>query len=254
MTTIHLLLPLLVAVLMLEAPRAHAATGEAAQDLRMAADSAPFRDAADVDATQAMLSCQPDGPVTVTQTTDASGQPGFAFYLWMQSAQTPSAPLHHLRRQRAGPARDRQHRARPAGRRTPSMNRAMSAPAWLCPATVSCAIAAFATEAKTFVKQLRQAAVRPDGAALVDVISANDDEPEGSADRFRFGRRPAFRSSGQQRGQLLGHVIVKTHQRIGWLACSRGPQDFSHTGLLGVGRPPSEFGLQQRDGLVAQAI
>ncbi len=128
MTSVHPLLPLLVAVLMLEAPRAHAATGEATQDLRMAADSAPFRDAADalvahamagdMDATQLMLSRQlvgriggtaarqllqaqilpffqrgrqSGGPVTVTQTTDASGQPGFAFYMWMQSAQTSRA-------------------------------------------------------------------------------------------------------------------------------------------------------------------
>lgn len=106
---------------------AHAAPNSASQDIQMAADSAPFQQAAnefiarsmagDVAGTQSLLSRelvgrigdaaaqqvlqtkilpffqrgrQPGGPVTVTQTTDASGQSGFAFYMWMQYAEAPT--------------------------------------------------------------------------------------------------------------------------------------------------------------------
>ena len=101
------------------APTAHA--GTPAEDLRMASDSQPFRDTADrfvaravagdVDAAAAMLSRElvartgeatirraletqivpffragggAGGSVTVTQTTDAAGQRGYAFYMWMR--------------------------------------------------------------------------------------------------------------------------------------------------------------------------
>jgi len=107
---------------------AYAAADSAAQDIQMAADSAPFHAAADdfvtramagdVDGTQALLSRQlvgrigdaaarkalqaqilpffqrgrqPGGAVTITQTTDAAGQSGFAFYMWMQYAEAPTA-------------------------------------------------------------------------------------------------------------------------------------------------------------------
>lgn len=99
---------------------AHAA-GDIAADLQMMAESQPFRQAADrfvaqamagdLDGTRAMLSEQlvarsgeasirraleaqivpffragrgPGRSVTVTQTTDAAGQRGYAFYMWMQ--------------------------------------------------------------------------------------------------------------------------------------------------------------------------
>ncbi|WP_457419212.1 hypothetical protein [Roseateles sp. P5_E7] len=120
-------LPLLLAALM-ASPATHAAPGSAAQDIRMASESAPFRQAADefvarsmagdIDSMQSLLSRQlvdrigepaarkvlqaqiapffqrarqPSGPVTVTQTTDGSGQHGFAFYMWMQYAEAPTA-------------------------------------------------------------------------------------------------------------------------------------------------------------------
>lgn len=104
-------------------PAAHAAAGHVADDIRMAVDVAPFRKAADdfivrsmagdADGTMAMLSrrmVERSGEaairqalqaqilpffqrgravgrsVTITQTTDAAGQQGFAFYMWMESA------------------------------------------------------------------------------------------------------------------------------------------------------------------------
>lgn len=80
---------------------AYAAANGTTADIQMAADSAPFRAAADefvtramagdVDRTQALLSREPGGAVTVTQTTDAAGQQGFAFYMWMQYADAPTA-------------------------------------------------------------------------------------------------------------------------------------------------------------------
>jgi hypothetical protein len=100
----------------------------AAADLRMAQDAEPFRRAADAfvasalagDATQAraMLSSAlvarsgeaavrraldtqilpffaagkaPGRSVTVTRTTDAAGQQGFAFYMWLQGADASAA-------------------------------------------------------------------------------------------------------------------------------------------------------------------
>jgi hypothetical protein len=98
------------------------------QDLRMAQDSQPFRQAADefvarsmagdVAGTRSLLSRslvertgdeavrralqsqvlpffqrgrEPGRSVTIARTTDASGQQGFAFYMWMQYAEAPTA-------------------------------------------------------------------------------------------------------------------------------------------------------------------
>ena len=109
------------------APAAQAAAGGITEDLRMVADSAPFRRAADefiarsmagdAAGTLALLSrrlVERSGDaairqalqgqilpffqrgravgrsVTVTQTTDAAGQQGFAFYMWLQSAEEPA--------------------------------------------------------------------------------------------------------------------------------------------------------------------
>ena len=109
-------------------PAAHAASGGVAEDIQMASDSAPFRKAADafiaramagdLAGAQSLLSRQlvdrsgeaairhalqsqivpffqrareAGRSVTVTQTTDASGQQGFAFYMWMQYADAPTA-------------------------------------------------------------------------------------------------------------------------------------------------------------------
>jgi excinuclease UvrABC nuclease subunit len=103
---------------------AHAAAPTVADDLQMASASQPFRQAADlfvaraaagdVAGTQAMLSRHlvdrsgeaairralenqivpffrqgraPGRSVTITQTTDAAGQRGFAFYMWMEQAE-----------------------------------------------------------------------------------------------------------------------------------------------------------------------
>jgi hypothetical protein len=111
-------------------PTAHAASGTVSEDLQMASDSATFRLAAeafiaramagDATATQAMLSRQlversgeaairsalqqqilpffqrgrePGRSVTITRTTDASGQQGFAFYMWMQFADSAARPF-----------------------------------------------------------------------------------------------------------------------------------------------------------------
>jgi hypothetical protein len=111
-------------------PLAHAAPAGANEDIRMAADSAPFRKTADdfitrsmagdVAGAQSMLSRQlvertgeaairqalqsqivpffqrgrePGRSTTTTQTTDASGQPGFAFYMWMQYADASTRPF-----------------------------------------------------------------------------------------------------------------------------------------------------------------
>ena len=107
-------------------PTAHAASS-VSEDIQMASDSAPFRKAADefvarsmagdVAGAQSLLSRQlversgdaairkvlqsqilpffqrgrePGRSVTITQTTDASGQQGFAFYMWMQYADAPT--------------------------------------------------------------------------------------------------------------------------------------------------------------------
>lgn len=128
MTSHHLVLSLSLAACLLATTAQAAPDNPVAQDLQMAADSAPFRATADdfiaramagdVAGAQALLSRQlvgrigdaaarqalqaqilpffqrgrqPSGPVTVTQTTDAAGQPGFAFYLWMQYEQAPTA-------------------------------------------------------------------------------------------------------------------------------------------------------------------
>jgi hypothetical protein len=101
----------------------HAAAPSVADDIEMASASQPFRQAADLfvarasasdlAGTQAMLSRQlversgeaaiqralhgqivpffrqaraPGRSVTITQTTDATGQRGFAFYMWMEQA------------------------------------------------------------------------------------------------------------------------------------------------------------------------
>ena len=114
---------LAAALLQLPAPAAAQAAPSIAADLQMAQDAAPFRRAADAfvasalagDAarTQAMLSPAlvgrsgeaairraletqilpffakgkaPGKSVTVTRTTDAAGQQGFAFYMWLQGA------------------------------------------------------------------------------------------------------------------------------------------------------------------------
>ena len=111
------------ALLLAQAPAAAQATQSVATDLRMAQDAEPFRRTADAfvasalagDAaqTQAMLSPTlvarsgeaairraldtqilpffargkaPGRSVTVTRTTDAAGQQGFAFYMWLQGA------------------------------------------------------------------------------------------------------------------------------------------------------------------------
>ena len=115
----------LLAAALLQVPSLAAAqvATPGAADLRMAQDSEPFRRTADAfvasamagDAarTQAMLSpalvarsgeaairraldaqilpffvqgSRPDKSVTVTRTTDAAGQQGFAFYMWLQGA------------------------------------------------------------------------------------------------------------------------------------------------------------------------
>jgi hypothetical protein len=129
MTPTHQLISsLLTACLIGGAATSTHAAGSATQDIQMAADSAPFRETADafvtrsmagdVDGMQQLLSRQlvgrigdeaarkvlqaqiapffqrgrqPGGPVTITKTTDASGQPGFAFYMWMQYADAPTA-------------------------------------------------------------------------------------------------------------------------------------------------------------------
>lgn len=119
---------LLAASLATGLSEARAATPRVAQDLQMAHDSKPFRDAADefvarsmagdVAAVQALLSRplvertggeavtralqsqivpffqrgrEPGKSVTIARTTDASGQPGFAFYMWMEYAEAPTA-------------------------------------------------------------------------------------------------------------------------------------------------------------------
>lgn len=123
-------LPLLLAAVVTSAavPLVHAAPGSVSEDIQMASDSVPFRKAADEFVTrsmagdlagaQALLSRQlvdrsgeaairnalqsqilpffqrarePGRSVTVTQTTDASGQQGFAFYMSMQYAEAPTA-------------------------------------------------------------------------------------------------------------------------------------------------------------------
>ena len=107
---------------------ARAATPSVAQDLQMAHDSKPFRAAADefiarsmagdLAGTQSLLSRslvertgdeavkralqsqivpffqrgrEPGKSVTIARTTDASGQQGFAFYMWMHYADAPNA-------------------------------------------------------------------------------------------------------------------------------------------------------------------
>jgi hypothetical protein len=119
------LAPWLLALALLQLPTAAAAqaTSSVAADLQMAQDAAPFRRAADAfvasalagDAARArgMLSPAliarsgeeairraletqilpffargkaPGKSVTVTRTTDAAGQQGFAFYMWLQGA------------------------------------------------------------------------------------------------------------------------------------------------------------------------
>jgi hypothetical protein len=112
------------------APAVYAAGSSVSEDIRMAADSVPFRKAADefvarsmagdVVGTHSMLSRQlvdrsgdaatrqalqaqilpffqrgrePGRSVTTTRTTDASGQQGFAFYMWMQYADAPARPF-----------------------------------------------------------------------------------------------------------------------------------------------------------------
>lgn len=125
----RILLPLLLAVSLASGlSEARAATPRVMQDLQMAQDSQPFRKAADdfiarsmagdVDGTQSLLSRQlvertgspavkqalqsqilpffqrgrePGKSVTVARTTDASGQQGYAFYMWMQYAEAPTA-------------------------------------------------------------------------------------------------------------------------------------------------------------------
>jgi hypothetical protein len=119
---------LMAAGLLATAPTPAHAAGSVTQDLQMAADSAPFRETADEFVTRSMAGDvagmqqllsrqlvgrigddaarkvlqaqiapffqrgrQPGGAVTVTKTTDASGQPGFAFYMWMQYAEAPTA-------------------------------------------------------------------------------------------------------------------------------------------------------------------
>lgn len=124
-----ILLPLLLAVSLASGlSEAPAATPRVVQDLQMAQDSQPFRKAADdfvarsmagdVDGTQSLLSRQliertggpavkqvlqsqivpffqrgrePGKSVTIARTTDASGQQGYAFYMWMQYADAPTA-------------------------------------------------------------------------------------------------------------------------------------------------------------------
>jgi hypothetical protein len=124
-----ILLPLLLAVSLASGlSEARAATPSVVQDLRMAQDSQPFRKAADefvarsmagdVEGTHSLLSRglvertgdaavkrvlqaqilpffqrarEPGKNVTIARTTDASGQQGFAFYMWMEYADTPSA-------------------------------------------------------------------------------------------------------------------------------------------------------------------
>ena len=115
------------ALLLIQAPAAAQATQSVAADLRMAQDAEPFRRTADAfvasalagDAAQAqaMLSPTlvshsgeaairraldtqilpffargkaPGRSVTVTRTTDAAGQQGYAFYMWLQTADASS--------------------------------------------------------------------------------------------------------------------------------------------------------------------
>jgi hypothetical protein len=113
---------LFVTALAMTLNTAHAQkAGDAAADIRMAADAAPYRQfadqfvaramAGDVGAVQAMISqqmqdrigsaavrraldaqivpffaqgAQVGRSVTITRTTDAAGQQGFAFYMWLQ--------------------------------------------------------------------------------------------------------------------------------------------------------------------------
>ena len=128
LTPFRTLLCTAVLCLVIAPPAAFGAANGVAEDLRMAEASAAFRQAADqfvaramagdVAATQSMLSRElvertgesavrqalqrqivpffqrgraPGRSVTVTQTTDASGQSGFAFYMWMQYAESPNA-------------------------------------------------------------------------------------------------------------------------------------------------------------------
>jgi hypothetical protein len=129
--TRHQLLRLLAAA-MLASPAlaARAATPTVADDLQMAAASAPFRQTADLfvtralagdlAGTQALLSRQlversgeptvrrslqehilpffqrgraAGRSVTITHTTDGAGQRGFAFYMWLQQANTDARPF-----------------------------------------------------------------------------------------------------------------------------------------------------------------
>lgn len=123
-----ILLPLLLAASFASGLRdAQAATPRVLQDIHMAQDSQPFRATADafvarsmagdVAATQSLLSRQlvertgdeavkrtlqsqilpffqrgrePGRRVTIARTTDASGQQGFAFYMWMAYADAPT--------------------------------------------------------------------------------------------------------------------------------------------------------------------
>jgi len=123
------LFSLLAAIAMVTiVPEAHTAPISLSDDIQMVSDSAPYRKTADefvarsmagdVAGTQSLLSRQlversgdaairkalqgqilpffqrgkePGRSVTVTQTTDASGQQGFAFYMWMQYADAPTS-------------------------------------------------------------------------------------------------------------------------------------------------------------------
>jgi hypothetical protein len=125
----RVLLPLLlIAAFASHALESRAASPGVVHDLRMAQDSQPFRQAADefiarsmagdVAGTQSLLSRslvertggeavtralqsqivpffqrgrEPGRSVTIARTTDASGQQGFAFYMWMEYAEAPTA-------------------------------------------------------------------------------------------------------------------------------------------------------------------
>ncbi|MFT3953285.1 MAG: hypothetical protein QM722_02415 [Piscinibacter sp.] len=125
------LLPLILSSLLLPAAPAHAASAaEVAADLRMADDAAPMRRAAerfvdlarrgDSSGSAAMLSRalvdrignanaeramreqvlpffarggEIGRSVTVTRTTDAAGQQGFAFYMWLARADSEPRPF-----------------------------------------------------------------------------------------------------------------------------------------------------------------
>jgi hypothetical protein len=127
----RLLLPLLLSSMLLSAAPAHAASAtEVAADLRMANDAAPMRSAAerfvdlarrgDAAGSAAMLSRalverigsasaeramreqilpffarggEIGRSVTVTRTTDAAGQQGFAFYMWLARADSEPRPF-----------------------------------------------------------------------------------------------------------------------------------------------------------------